>query len=151
MKKFNEQVVSGSDAFDTLGISLTDADGNLRSIEDLMNESIIALSGMDEGAERTALATDLFGKAAQELAPTLNGGADSIQALKDRASDLGLVLSDEGVAASAAYSDAMYDLDQAISGVKNDVGAALLPIITDLVNGITDALPGLREFVRENE
>lgn len=149
MKTLTGKMESGSDAFEALGVSVTNSDGSMRSAEEVMNDTMMALAGMEDGAERSALASELFGsKVAQELNPTLNSGADGITELKDRADELGLVMSDEGVKASADYQDAMLDLQESLSGVKNEVGQSLLPIITDLVNAFTnDIMPALKDML----
>jgi hypothetical protein len=141
MKTLEKQVAEGSESFDTLGVSLTNADGSMRSTEDVMNDTLLALAGMEDGAERTALATELFGgKVAQDLNPMLNSGADGIEALKQRAEDLNIVMSDQGVADSAAFSDAMTDLNLTIDGLKNTIGVALLPVLTTIINVITSGI-----------
>ena len=153
LKTLSSKISQGSQAFETLGIATTNADGSFRSTEEVMNDTMAALAGMQDGAQRTALATQLFGgKVAQELAPTLNSGADGIQELKDRADELGLVLSDEGVAASASYKDAMLDLDETIGGIKNSIGTSLLPVVTDLIHKVTDqVIPAVKDFASQNE
>lgn len=153
LKTLSAKITEGSQAFDTLGVSTTNADGSFRSTEEVMNDTMAALAGMQDGAQRTALATQLFGgKVAQELAPTLNSGADGIQELKDRAEDLGLILSDEGVAASASYQDAMLDLEESLGGIKNTIGASILPVATDMINMLTDqVIPAIKDFTSQNE
>lgn len=153
IKTLSKNMADGSDAFDTLGVSTKNADGSFRTAEEVMNDTMLALAGMQDGTERTALATQLFGsKVAQELAPTLNSGADGISGLRQKAEDLGLVMSDEGVAASAAYQDAMLDLDETMAGIKNTVGADLLPVVTDLVRKVVDdVIPSIKNFVRQNK
>ena len=153
MKTFNTQVEGNAEAFEQLGVATRNADGSFRDTEDIMNDTIIALAGMEDGTERTALATDLFGgKVAQELLPTLNTGADGIEELGERADKLGFIMSDEGVAAAADYKDAMLDFNETVSGLKNEIGADLLPIITEIITTITDKIiPAIKEFAEENE
>ena len=153
LKTLSSKLVEGSQAFEGLGVSTTNADGSFRSTEDVLNDTMAALAGMQDATQRNAIATQLFGgKVAQELAPTLNSGADGIEELKNRADELGLVMSDEGVAASAQYKDAMTDLDETISGIKNSIGSSLLPVVTDLVRLVTDqAIPAIKDFTNQNE
>lgn len=142
IKTLDKKLAEGSDAFDALGVSITDANGNMRSSEDIMNDALLALAGMEDETQRTALATELFGaKVAQDLKPMLNSGSESIEELKQRANDLGMVMSDEGVANSAAFQDAMTDLHGALDGVKNTIGVAVLPILTTLINVIAQIIP----------
>lgn len=153
LKTLSSKLVEGSQAFEELGVSTTNADGSFRSTEDVLNDTMAALAGMQDATQRNAIATQLFGgKVAQELAPTLNSGADGIEELKNRADELGLVMSDEGVAASAQYQDAMTDLDETISGIKNSIGSSLLPVVTDLVRLVTDqVIPAIKDFTEQNE
>lgn len=153
LKTLSSKLVEGSQAFEELGVSTTNADGSFRSTEDVLNDTMAALAGMQDATQRNAIATQLFGgKVAQELQPTLNSGADGIEELKNRADELGLVMSDEGVAASAQYKDAMTDLDETISGIKNSIGSSLLPVVTDLVHMVTNqAIPAIKDFTDQNE
>ena len=153
LKTLNDKMVEGTATFEQLGVATQNADGSFRSTEEVMNDTLLALAGMEEGAQRTAVASELFGsKVAQQLMPTLNSGADGIQDLQQRAEDLGLVLSDQGVSASVAYGDAMYDLQQSVAGIKNQFAAELLPVVTDLVYFIVDqVIPAVKEFKDENE
>ena len=153
LKTLSSKISQGSQAFETLGVATTNADGSFRTTEEVLNDTMAALAGMQDGAQRTSLATQLFGgKVAQELAPTLNSGADGIQDLKDRAEDLGLVMSDEGVQASADYKDAMTDLDETLGGIKNSIGTSLLPVVTDLIHKVTDQIiPAVKDFASQNQ
>jgi hypothetical protein len=60
------------DVFASLGVSLRDASGNLRSTDDVMLDVATAFSGMESGAVKTADAVALFGRAGKELIPVLN-------------------------------------------------------------------------------
>ena len=59
-------------AFDTLGISVTDAQGNLRSTEDLLMDVADAFAGMEDGSMKAALATDIFSNSGVAMISFLN-------------------------------------------------------------------------------
>ncbi len=84
-------------ALERLGISATDAKGNLRDSEEVIWESLKTLQSMENQTEKARLASMLFGKAGSDLMPMLNGSSKSIDEMKKQAHDLGLVLSDEAV------------------------------------------------------
>ena len=134
MKTLSNAAVSNSDAFQKLGISQEEV-ANM-SQEELFGRTIQALSGMEEGAERTALASKLLGRGASELAPLINGGTDAIEEQMKMAEDYGMVMSDEGVKASADFVDAQTTLQGTLTGLKNKVTADFLPAATDVVNGL---------------
>jgi len=130
-------VDGATDKFDALGVSLTNSDGTLKSQEQVLLESIDALSNMESVTQRNALANDIFGKSYTELAPLLNSGSDGIEALMQEAKDYGMVMSRDAVNASANYDDALTRLNGTIQGVKNGVVGEFLPAITDLVNAFS--------------
>lgn len=145
--------MKGSAAFDALGISVKNNDGSMKNNEQLLNETIAALQGVEDESQRTALAQQLLGKkTAQELAPLLNSGAGSVDAMKDKLSEMGGVMSDDMVKSAAAYEDAMLDLETSTNGLKYSIGESLLPIITDLTETIsTEIIPAITGFVKENQ
>ena len=134
MKTLSNAAVSNSDAFQKLGSSQEEV-ANM-SQEDLFGRTIQALSGMEEGAERTALASKLLGRGATELAPLLNGGTEAIEEQMKMAEDYGMVMSDDAVKASADFVDAQTTLQGTLTGLKNKVTADFLPAATDVVNGL---------------
>jgi len=93
--------------FQDLNISLLDTNGNIKTQEQLLNETIFALSDIDDETTRTALATDLLGKSATELAPIFNAGKDAIQGMIKEANDLNLIIGDEAIAAGSRLADSI--------------------------------------------
>ena len=130
------------DIYEKLGISLTDAGGNIKSAEDVLLESIDALARMEDTTKRNDLATQLFGKSYQEMLPLLNAGGDGIRQLMQEAEDYGMVMSEDAVKASAAFVDSLTRLKGTFQGVKNTIGAEFMPAITDIMDGLSDLLRG---------
>ena len=135
-------VKGASDKFDALGVSLKNADGSMKTSEQVLMESIDALASMTDETQRNALANDIFGKSYMELAPLLNSGADGIKDLMQEAKDYGMVMSDDAVKASASYQDSLKKLEGTMGGLKNNIAGAFLPAITDVINGFSDLLIG---------
>lgn len=126
--------------FESLGISMEDI--STMSREDLFEKTIAGLQGMADSTDRAALANDLFGKSGQNLAPLFNMTAEETQALIDKANDLGMVMSDEGVKASAAYKDSLTTLQGTIKGLKNNIMTQFMPSLTAITEGFADAIKG---------
>ncbi|WP_407397813.1 hypothetical protein [Treponema sp.] len=127
-------------AFEKLGISLEDAKN--MATEDLFKNVITSLQGMEEGAERTAIANDLLGRGAMEMGALLNTSAEDTQAMIDTVNQLGGVMSDEAVKASAAFNDSLQDMNTALDGVKRGITAEFLPGLTQLMDGFTALMSG---------
>ena len=136
----NSGNTTAAEKFARLGISMDDLKGKSR--EDIFNMTIAGLQGVSDEGERAAIANDLLGKSAVELAPLLNQTAESTDALKQKASDLGMVMSDDAVAASVAFTDSMDNLKRTFSGVKNAIVSQLLPGFTQITDGLTALLAG---------
>lgn len=146
LRTLSNAAVDGSDAFGKLGISQEEALS--MSQEDLFARVIEGLQGMEAGAERTALAQDLLGRGAQEMAALLNTSAEDTQKMKDAVNELGGVMSDDAVRASAAYQDSLQDMKTAFSGLSRGLIAEFLPGLTTVMDGITQVFSGNGEGVQ---
>ena len=131
-------------AFERIGLSMDEV-ANMAT-EDLFGAVITGLQNMESGTERTAIATDLLGRGTMELGALLNTTAEDTQAMIDRVNELGGVMSDEGVEASADFQDAVQDLKTALQASARDIGTAVLPVLTDIINGATDAMAEMRNL-----
>ena len=136
-----------ADSFDELGISVTNVDGSLKDQETLLNETITALQGMDDETKRTAIASELLGRSATELAPLLNAGAGGAEEMKKQAHDLGLVLGDEVIDSGVKMTDTMDQIKRAMSAATTNIGGALLPAFQKFMDWIVDHMPEIKRVV----
>lgn len=100
------------------------------STEEQFEKLVRAFQKIPAGADKSQLAMKLFGRSAQSLMPLLNSSTDSIDELRKRAQELGLIMSDEDVDASVAFGDALDDLTKTTTALKMKFGAQLLPGLT---------------------
>lgn len=142
MDSANSGNATAIENFKKLGISVTDSNGKLKSQEQMLNETVKAFQNMEDGTEKSRLATELFGKQGQNLMPLLNGEAGAVDDLKQKAQDLGMVMSDEAVTATVNYTDAMDALNRTLDGTKNKIMAELMPGMTGVIEGLTGMLAG---------
>ena len=144
MKKLADAVEEPTEkstaAFEKLGISMEQAKN--MSQEDLFGATITALQKMESGTERTALANDLLGKSAMDLGALLNTSAEDTEAMMQQVHDLGGVMSDDAVKASAAYQDSLQNVKTAISGVGRNIGTSFMPAITEMMDGFSALITG---------
>lgn len=66
-----------AEAFDAIGVSVLDANGNLRDSEAIFQDVLTALGQMTNETERDALAQTLMGKSAAELNPLIEDGGET--------------------------------------------------------------------------
>lgn len=131
---------AAAEAFATLGVSVTDANGNLRDNEEVFAEVIEALSGIENETERDALAMALFGKSAQELNPLIEGGADALKEYGKEAEELGLVLSQDTLDSLNRFNDVIDSTKAKFKAVKDVLGAKIVDAISPYLDNITEAV-----------
>lgn len=132
----------GKKAIDALGVSFKDTDGNARSNEDVFNDVISKLSQMTDETEKSRIAQSIFGKNFGELRPLLNSGADSVDELRKRAHELGVVMDDETLKSAENAADSFDDFNASIKGLKQNVVGSFLPAISGVVGGLTSIFSG---------
>lgn len=136
------------DALTEIGVELEEVQGLTAEERLVLFADRLADVG-DEG-KKTALAMNLFGaRAGPELLPLLKEGGAGIRALGDEAEALGLVMDEEGVAASERFQDRLTDLQAVLTGVKNEIGVALIPVVEDAINKIRDWVQQNKKFIAQ--
>ena len=141
MSKLTKNMASAKDGsgamaknFEALGVSVTDANGELRDNEDVFADVITALGNIENETERDAAAMAIFGKSAQDLNPLIEAGADTLEAFKQEAHDMGYVLDEETLGSLGEMDNAFQRLDKVVETAQNQIGAILAPVITDITN-----------------
>lgn len=140
MKSASDGSAAYADAYTQLGVSVTDANGNLRDSDDVYWELIDSLGQVQNETERDALAMQLLGKSAQELNPLIEAGGQRMQELGKQAQEAGYVLSGDMLAAYGALDDNLQLLKVNSEGAKNALGTVLLPVLTELSGTGVDLL-----------
>lgn len=128
------------EAFAKLGLSMEQVSS--MSSEELFSRVIAGLQGMEEGTERTALATTLLGRGSMEMGALLNTSAEDTQKMIDTVNELGGVMSDDAIKASAKYQDSLQDMQTAFAGAKNQIVSNFLPAMSTVMDGLTQLFSG---------
>jgi TP901 family phage tail tape measure protein len=109
-----------------------------------------ALAGIEDPAIRTMRAMDIFGKGGASLMPMMTTGAAGIQALREEARKLGLQVSGADAAAATLYGDTLSNLWTVVKDVAFEIGAALAPALTSVIQTITPVIVGVAEWISKN-
>lgn len=126
--------------FEALGLSIEDISNMSR--EEVFEAVISGFQQMEDSTERAALANDLFGRSGQALTPLFNQSVEDTQALAQAAEDLGMIMSDDAVRASADYQDALDTMQRSMNGLKNNMMGNFLPGITSVMDGLSALFTG---------
>lgn len=151
MKLLEKNVVSiggkapiGAKALAQIGVDANDAHGKLKPMAELLPDIAEKFAAMPAGAEKSALAIKLFGKGGLELLPFLNKGKEGIAELTAESDKYGHTISGPQAAAVKANIVAQRQFNAALEGVKIQLGAQLLPVVTTFTNYFrTSLLPAI--------
>lgn len=121
-------------AFDRLGVSVTDANGNMRRANDVFYDAIDALGDVQNATERDALAMDIFGRSAQDLNPLIIQGSGTLREYANEAHNAGYVLDNETLSALGAVDDGVQRLQTTQEAFHNKLSAEFAPYLTELLD-----------------
>ena len=122
------------DAFEALGVSVTDSEGHLRGAEEVFYDVIDALGQMENDTERDAYAMDIFGRSAQELNPLIDAGSDAIADFAQEAHDMGYVLDSDALESLGEMDDSFERVQRQMESVRNQIVTAMAPAITEIAD-----------------
>ena len=131
--------------FNSLGISIKNANGQLLSQEEIFNKSVKAVQNLQNPTQKAITAQKLFGRAALEMKPLLNQSAQSVDELKQKAKNLGMIIDDKTVDSCVKLTDTFDTLKRAIGGIGMQLGGELLPVIRQTADKIIANLPAIKK------
>lgn len=129
------------------GVALRDAAGKLRPTNELLTDLADKFVAMPDDTTRTANAMKLFGKSGGDLVPLLKKGSAGIAELSARANELGVVMSDDVINAGGQFDDAMKDVRDSLTGLRNELGGPFIKIFAEGLKGITSFFIRMRPYI----
>jgi len=139
------------DAFTRLGVAVRGTDGQIRSTEDVFADLAEKFSQMQNGAVKTGLAIEIFGRGGAAMVPLLNEGKQGIEEFLDTARALGLILDTDTAAAAEHFRDNLETIEEAGHGISlrfmKDLLPALETVTHELVEGLKDSHSAINAFV----
>lgn len=128
-----------NESLKSIGINSRDARGNIRGVDAIMLDLADKFAKLPDGAQKTALAMNIFGKSGANLIPMLNEGRDALE--KYRAT-----ISTDMANAADQFNDTLNELGRSLAGPFNQAIVAVLPSLTQfaqLVAGVAQAFAKL--------
>jgi phage-related protein len=141
LKTVGEEGSRVNEMLGRLGVSTTDASGNVRSMDDVLLDTFNKLGDMEDGLAKNAIGTELFGRSWNEVALIVSSGSKGIAELRDEAHKLGLVLDENTLQSSDDFATAMELVSFQVDKIKTKIGASFVPILQESV------LPLLQEKI----
>jgi hypothetical protein len=128
-----------SKAFDAMGISVKSADGTLKNQRQMLEELADRFATYADGAEKSALAQQIFGRSGAELIPLLNSGAKGIREMSDESDALGNTLNEKTAKAAEQFNDNLTRLNTAIGGISRQIAGPLIEALASFTSGVFKA------------
>lgn len=146
LAKLNVKIVDAANGgkesaavFQAMGISVRDANGNIRSTEDIMADVADKFASYVDGSKKSALAAELFGeKAGPKLVAYLSQGREGIRQYTG--------VTEDAVKASAEFQDNLNRLNEHWEETKRGIVGAIVPALNQMIdefNAARDAAGGL--------
>ena len=95
------------EAFQSLGVSVKDSNGQFKAMDELFWETVYAMNNLESDGEKSAYMLDLFGRSAANIGEILRKDTAEIDAMRNEAHDLGIVVSQETADFAGAWQDRM--------------------------------------------
>lgn len=131
----------GTDIFSKLGYTLEDIQGkNTVEVFKMIQER---LRGMKDGAEKTRVEMELFGRTGYQMHAMLNMSAEQMDKVAERAKAMGLIIDDDAASKSAKLNRELKDLENTGKRLAISIGHELVPVFNDYAKGVLDVA---REF-----
>ncbi len=139
-----------AEAYERLGVSVLDSNGQLKDGEALLTEVGEALRGVTNDSERTALAMTIFGRSGTQMLSMIMDAKGGVTALREEARRLGLTLTNEQVAALDDYGDATDRLKSTMGAAMVQVGLTVIPALQKVGELFVKAASSVARFAQEH-
>lgn len=142
-------VDKNASALTRLGIRARGTNGQLRSTDDVLLDIADAFAKMPDGAEKSALAVELFGKAGVRLIPFLNEGRSGIKEFTEDAKRMGVVLTEQDKKIAQLADKGMARLGLALDGLRIRLGLLFAPAQAEGSNRLADFIIENRKVIED--
>ena len=139
----------GTDIFSKLGYTLEDIQGkNTVEVFKMIQER---LRGMKDGAEKTRVEMELFGRTGYQMHAMLNMSAEQMDKVAERAKAMGLIIDDDTAAKSAKLNRELKDLENTGKRLAVSIGHELVPVFNDYAKGVLDVAKEFESMTAEQK
>ncbi|WP_315307184.1 phage tail tape measure C-terminal domain-containing protein [Veillonella parvula] len=139
----------GTDIFSKLGYTLEQIQGkNTVEVFKMIQER---LRGMKDGAEKTRVEMELFGRTGYQMHAMLNMSAEQMDKVAERAKAMGLIIDDETAAKSAKLNRELKDLENTGKRLAVSIGHELVPVFNDYAKDVLDVAKEFESMTAEQK
>lgn len=138
-----------TDIFSKLGYTLEDIQGkNTVEVFKMIQER---LRGMKDGAEKTRVEMELFGRTGYQMHAMLNMSVEQMDKVAERAKAMGLIIDDDAASKSAKLNRELKDLENTGKRLAVSIGHELVPVFNDYAKGVLDVAKEFESMTAEQK
>ena len=138
---------TAAQAFEALGVQVTNADGSLRDGDQVWQETIKALGQMENETERDAYAMALMGRSASELNPLIEDGGEAYQKLAETMAKYDLEFVDQEMLDNAnAFQDSLDTIKSIGLVAFQQLGTQLAAYLAPAMEKVVDVVGRLANW-----
>lgn len=156
MRKLNVHLAQAAEgnaemaqSFAAVGARIRNSDGSLRSADEVIGDIAERFKTLPDGAKKTALAIQVFGKSGASLIPTLNGGRDALAELRTEARDLGIVLDKQTIEAGDNLGDSVDRVKAAVRGLSYAIAGPLISEMNAIATSVVEWVKANRTLLAQ--
>lgn len=146
-RSMSSDSAASAEAFARIGVSVRDSSGQLRDSSTVFYEVLAGLSRVGNETERDALAMDIFGRSADQLAGIVDDGGAALKQLGQEAEDMGLILDEQTLGSLNAFNDQLDQLKAQATAEIVSAGASALEALSPVLNIIIEAVGKILSFI----
>ena len=135
------------DALDDLGLSAQALEA--MTPDEALSVLADEMQGLESQTQRLSVASDLFGAEGREMVRMLEDGSEGLDDMARQAHTTGYILSEEATKDAEDFKDSLGDMQMTMAGLKNIIGAELMPVVADSMDEMAGWLVGNRDKVED--
>ena len=139
---------AGVEAFGLLGISATEANGQIKQADDLMLDVADAISQLSSQSQKLELLNKLG--IDSSLLLSLEQGRKAILAQRKEVQELGFILDKDATQSAANFNDEMLRIGTVVKGVSSAIGTKLMKQITPMIQAFVSWFKANKEILKQN-
>lgn len=147
IKKMKGQL-SSEDKFEAIGVSIKNANGQLRETESIFYDTVEALGKIENETERDTVAMGIFGKSADELAGLIDDGGAAFRALGEEAQKNGSIISEEELEKANQLNDTLDKMKQQLGTAFAQLGTTIAEALAPVMESLLPAVQEFGEFLK---
>lgn len=132
------------------GVAFKDSSGKARSAEAVFMDLAEVFSQHEDGVKKTTLAMGLFEEEGTKLIPLLNSGKAGLQAMREEARKLGVVMDERTAKASENFNDNLTRLRETFFGFCNFLVSNLLPVFDEIAVSVREWMLANSDLIKSS-